>query len=91
MANCPACSQGHGVNPVVAWSSSALFPATCKRCGGRFHPESTASTILAELVFIPFGLGVAFASPGAAAPLLIVAYAIALLLLRGVVPLVCAK
>jgi hypothetical protein len=91
MSVCPACKQIHGVTEVRVWTASALFPATCRACGARFHPGSTASTVLAELVFFPFSLVAAFASPSAmVAVIALLGFAVTFVAIRALVSLVPA-
>jgi hypothetical protein len=92
VSDCPICNRPHDVSPLIAWGSGELFPATCKQCGGRFHPAKTASIVLVELVFLPFSLLAAFASHVVwVAALMVLGFIAAFLALRGLVPLVAAK
>jgi prepilin signal peptidase PulO-like enzyme (type II secretory pathway) len=92
MSVCPVCKKHHGVTEVRVWTSSALFPVTCRACGAKFHPGSTASTVLAELVFLPFSLVAAFASPSAlVAVIALLGFAVAFVAIRALVSLVPAK
>lgn len=92
MSDCPICNRPHRVNPLIAWSSGALFPAKCKQCGGRFHPARLASSVLIELVLFPFGLFAGFTSGVVwVAALMVLGGLVAMLALRCWVPLVAAK
>jgi hypothetical protein len=67
------------------------WPAVCQACGARFYPARTASAVVSEIAFFPFGLMASAASPNfVVAAIFIIGFAVAYIAVRSFVPLVVA-
>jgi hypothetical protein len=56
MPDCPHCQQPHHVSFIRTWSSGKAFPAQCRACGQKFHPDVFLGFITGEVMMLPFTL-----------------------------------
>jgi len=86
---CPVCQQAHGVGFLRVWLSGAQFPASCKSCGARFHPDTLPSVAVGELILFPVGLAATYAaSSWGVVGLYVLGFTLAIAAIRAICPLV---
>jgi hypothetical protein len=89
---CPVCRAAHGVALFRVAAASELWPASCQRCGARFHHATVRASLIGEGIGLAAAATVGALSGGALLSLGMALVALAILLaLKLRLPLVSAE